>query len=71
NETALPGTPVVTVMASDNDLGDNSRITYYLAETEQQFTVNPETGVISNTERVNCPQQTNAKGAVQKACVFT
>lgn len=71
NETALPGTPVVTVMASDNDLGDNSKITYYLAETEHQFAVNPETGVISNTERVNCPQQTNTKGSVQKACVFT
>ncbi|KAH8260379.1 hypothetical protein KR026_010588 [Drosophila bipectinata] len=71
NETALPGTPVVTVMASDNDLGDNSKITYYLAETEHQFAVNPETGVISNTERVNCPQQTNAKGIGQKACVFT
>lgn len=72
NETALPGTPVVTVMASDNDLGDNSKITYYLAETEHQFTVNPETGVISTTERVNCPQQTNVKSsASQKSCVFT
>ncbi|KAH8237858.1 hypothetical protein KR032_003993 [Drosophila birchii] len=71
NETALPGTPVATVMASDNDLGDNSKITYYLAETEHQFTVNPETGVISTTDRVNCPQQTNVKGSNQKSCVFT
>ncbi|KAI8035371.1 hypothetical protein M5D96_011814 [Drosophila gunungcola] len=72
NETALPGTPVVTVMASDNDLGDNSKITYYLAETEHQFTVNPETGVISTTERVNCPPQTNSKSSSnQKSCVFT
>ncbi|XP_017046203.1 LOW QUALITY PROTEIN: cadherin-related tumor suppressor [Drosophila ficusphila] len=71
NETALPGTPVVTVMASDNDLGDNSKITYYLAETEHQFTVNPETGVISTTERINCPQQTNVKSSNQKSCVFT
>ncbi|SPP79093.1 blast:Cadherin-related tumor suppressor [Drosophila guanche] len=73
NETAVAGTPVVTVMASDNDLGDNSKLTYYLAETEHQFTVDPETGVISTTERVNCPQQTqqNARGGGQKSCVFT
>lgn len=78
NETVKPGTPVLQVMASDNDLGDNSKLTYYLAETEHQFTVDPETGVISTTERLNCPQQTNelmreALGKVhkQKSCVFT
>lgn len=78
NETVKPGTPVLQVMASDNDLGDNSKLTYYLAETEHQFTVDPETGVISTTERLNCPQQTNelTRGALgkvhkHKSCVFT
>ncbi|XP_064546558.1 cadherin-related tumor suppressor [Drosophila montana] len=78
NETVMPGSPVLQVMASDNDLGDNSKLTYYLAETEHQFTVDPETGVISTTERLNCPQQTSqqpreptGKGHVQKSCVFT
>ncbi|XP_034473872.1 cadherin-related tumor suppressor [Drosophila innubila] len=74
NETVMPGSPVLQVMASDNDLGDNSKLTYYLAETEHQFTVNPETGVISTTERLNCPQQTRepmGKGHAQKSCVFT
>lgn len=57
NESVPPGTPVLQVMATDNDLGDNSKITYYLADTEHQFTVDPETGVISTTEILECPQQ--------------
>ncbi|XP_060667097.1 LOW QUALITY PROTEIN: cadherin-related tumor suppressor [Drosophila nasuta] len=78
NETVMPGSPVLQVMASDNDLDDNSKLTYYLAETEHQFTVNPETGVISTTERLNCPQQTTeqtreptSKNHALKSCVFT
>ena len=77
NESVVPGTPVLQVMASDNDLGDNSKITYYLAETETQFTVDPETGTISTTEQLNCPQQsscpatTKPGGSCPKSCVFT
>lgn len=79
NESVAPGTPVLQVMASDNDLGDNSKITYYLADTEQQFTVDPETGIISTTELLecpehqNCPQSTAGKpgGGCPKSCVFT
>ncbi|ALC39766.1 ft [Drosophila busckii] len=70
NETVKPGTPVLQVMASDNDLGDNSKLTYYLAESEQQFTVDPETGVISTTEQLTCPQQ-QGKAQGQRSCVFT
>ncbi|XP_030380643.1 cadherin-related tumor suppressor [Scaptodrosophila lebanonensis] len=75
NETVKPGTPVLQVMASDSDLGDNSKLTYYLAENSQ-FTVDPETGVISTTEYLKCPQQTNPLsqdfiGKGQKSCVFT
>lgn len=76
NESVAPGTPVLQVMASDNDLGDNSKITYYLADTEQQFTVDPETGIISTTELLecpeqNCPQSTRPGGGCPKSCVFT
>ncbi|XP_017783736.1 PREDICTED: cadherin-related tumor suppressor [Nicrophorus vespilloides] len=71
NESVLPGTPVLRVMATDNDLGDNSKITYYLDETERQFTVDPETGVISTTEILDCPQQNSQSGNGTKSCVFT
>lgn len=76
NESVPPGTPVLQVMATDNDLGDNSKITYYLADTERQFTVDPETGVISTTELLecppqNCPQTTKPGGSCPKSCVFT
>lgn len=77
NETVPPGSPVLQVMASDNDLGDNAKITYYLADTEQQFTVDPETGVISTTEQLSCPHQTCTAGSqtgsssCTKNCVFT
>lgn len=77
NESVPPGTPVLQVMASDNDLGDNSKLTYYLSETETQFTVDPETGVISTTEHLSCPHQqscptlTRAGSSCPKSCVFT
>lgn len=76
NESVVPGSPVLQVMASDNDLGDNSKITYYLSDTETQFTVDPETGVISTTEQLSCPQQncqtvSRSGGSCPKSCVFT
>lgn len=77
NESVPPGTPVLQVMASDNDLGDNSKLTYYLSETETQFTVDPENGVISTTEHLSCPHQQTCSTTVKpgiscpKSCVFT
>lgn len=74
NESVPPGTPVLQVMATDNDLGDNAKITYYLADTERQFTVDPETGVISTTEILECPQQNCLQTFTKscpKSCVFT
>lgn len=79
NESVVPGTSVLQVMASDNDLGDNAKITYYLSEGEAQFTVDPETGVISTTEKLSCPHQqtcptsaTSKSGmSCPKSCVFT
>lgn len=75
NESVPPGTPVLQVMATDSDLGDNAKITYYLADTERQFTVDPETGVISTTEPLECPAQSCPQlrpgGGCPKSCVFT
>ena len=73
NESVPPGTPVLQVMATDNDLGDNAKITYYLADTERQFTVDPETGVISTTETLECPQHNcpQTTKSCSKSCVFT
>lgn len=76
NESVPPGTPVLQVMATDNDLGDNAKITYYLADTEHQFTVDPETGTISTTEQLECPQQNcpqtiKPSASCPKSCVFT
>lgn len=76
NESVVAGTPVLQVMASDNDLGDNSKITYYLNDAERQFTVDPETGVITTTEQLSCPQQScqtisKPGGGCPKSCVFT
>ncbi|KAG8226847.1 hypothetical protein J437_LFUL004088 [Ladona fulva] len=56
NESVLPGTPVLQVMATDSDAGDNAKITYYLSDTETQFSVDPETGTISTMETLSCPQ---------------
>ncbi|KAJ9591219.1 hypothetical protein L9F63_002225, partial [Diploptera punctata] len=79
NESVPPGTPVLQVMATDSDVGDNAKITYYLADTERQFGVDPETGVISTTETLDCPQQNcpqlptrpTGGGGCPKSCVFT
>lgn len=79
NESAPPGTVALQVMATDADLGENGRVTYYLPETaDARFRVDPETGVIYTTEIPDCPQQ-NCPHALQqlsrascpKSCVFT
>uniref|UniRef100_T1I617 Cadherin domain-containing protein n=1 Tax=Rhodnius prolixus TaxID=13249 RepID=T1I617_RHOPR len=72
-ESVPPGTRVLQVMATDNDVGDNSKITYYLSETERKFSVDPETGVISTAEPLDCPHQNclQATGGCPKSCVFT
>ncbi|KAL1509863.1 hypothetical protein ABEB36_004537 [Hypothenemus hampei] len=77
NESVPPGTTVLQVMATDSDLGDNAKITYYLNDNEHQFSVDPETGIISTTDPLNCPQQQNCVHAKSignvcpKSCVFT
>lgn len=76
NESVPPGSVVLQVMASDNDLGDNSKITFYLADTERQFTIDPENGIITTTEKLSCPHQncptySRVGSSCPKSCVFT
>ena len=81
NESVAPGTLVLQVTATDNDAehSDNARVTYYIAERESQFSVEPETGVIRTGQPLNCPQQScrkpsQAQGTTRtcnKSCVFT
>lgn len=78
NESVPPGSVVVKVMASDSDIGDNAKITYFLSDSERKFAVNPETGVITTSEPLDCPHQncphiSQAKpgGGCPKSCVFT
>ncbi|XP_059046362.1 cadherin-related tumor suppressor [Achroia grisella] len=56
NESVTPGTTVLKVTATDSDLGDNSKITYEVTDTEKQFAVDPESGVITTTKKLNCPK---------------
>lgn len=75
NESAPAGSPVLRVHATDKDLGDNSKLTYYLPDTERQFTIDPETGSVATTEPLDCPQQscnlTRPGGSCPKSCVIT
>lgn len=56
NESVPPGTTVLKVTATDSDLGDNSKITYEVTDTEKQFAVDPESGVITTIKKLNCPK---------------
>lgn len=56
NESVPPGTTVLKVTATDSDLGDNSKITYEVTETEKQFAVDPESGVITTVKKLDCPK---------------
>ncbi|XP_043256897.1 cadherin-related tumor suppressor [Colletes gigas] len=76
NESAPVGTKVLTVHATDKDSEDNSKLTYYLPDTERQFTIDPETGTITTVEPLDCPQQSctiaaRPGGGCPKSCVIT
>ena len=47
NEDALPGTVVLSVTTTDDDIGDNARISYYITSGDHlgQFQINPAGGV--------------------------
>ncbi|KAM3964103.1 cadherin-related tumor suppressor fat [Aphomia sociella] len=70
NESVPPGTTVLKVTATDSDLGDNSKITYEVTDSEKQFAVDPESGVITTTKKLSCPKYcTNT--TCNMTCVLT
>lgn len=53
--TGSPPTQVLTVMAFDPDIGENSRLTYFISNPDSQliFTIDHATGVITNEIKPN------------------
>ncbi|KAJ0036501.1 hypothetical protein NQD34_005178 [Periophthalmus magnuspinnatus] len=47
NEDRPPGSTVVVISATDDDVGENARITYYLDDNIPQFRIDPATGAIT------------------------
>ncbi|CAL9702829.1 unnamed protein product [Knipowitschia caucasica] len=47
NEDRPPGSTVVVISATDDDVGENARITYYLDDNIPQFRIDPGTGAIT------------------------
>ncbi|XP_013177912.1 PREDICTED: cadherin-related tumor suppressor [Papilio xuthus] len=70
NESVPPGTVVLKVTATDSDLGDNSKITYEVTDTEKQFAVDPESGVITTLKKLTCPKYCS-NGTCNMTCVLT
>lgn len=70
NESVPPGTTVLKVTATDSDLGDNSKITYEVTDTEKQFAVDPESGVITTAKKLNCPKYCS-NTTCNMTCVLT
>lgn len=47
NEDRPPGSHVVTISATDDDVGENARITYFLEDNIPQFRIDSATGAIT------------------------
>lgn len=47
NEDRPPGSTVVVISATDDDVGENARITYFLDDNIPQFRIDPATGAIT------------------------
>jgi len=72
NESVPVGTQVLQVLATDNDIGVNAKISYYLSETEEQFSIDSETGIITTAQALDCPKNCQSgQKSCPKSCVFT
>jgi hypothetical protein len=72
NESVPIGTTVLQVTATDSDIGENARTSYYLSETEEQFSIDSETGIITTTQALDCPKNCQpGQKSCPKSCVFT
>jgi hypothetical protein len=75
NESSPVATAVLRVRALDKDTADNAKLTYYLPDSERQFTIDPDSGEIVTAEVLDCPQQSctvaRPGGGCPKSCVIT
>uniref|UniRef100_A0A8C9W1B0 Cadherin EGF LAG seven-pass G-type receptor 2 n=1 Tax=Scleropages formosus TaxID=113540 RepID=A0A8C9W1B0_SCLFO len=57
NEDRPVGTTVVVIGATDEDTGENSRITYFMEDSIPQFDINPETGAVTTQMELDYEDQ--------------
>ncbi|KAF7228987.1 transcript variant X3 [Nothobranchius furzeri] len=51
------GSPVVVISATDEDTGENARITYIMEDNVPQFKIDPDTGVITTQMEIDYEDQ--------------
>ncbi|XP_068675919.1 protocadherin Fat 4-like [Montipora foliosa] len=59
SESALPGTPVYTLIANDPDVGTNKAITFAGNSPERKFAIDGQTGVITTVGALDFEKQQN------------
>ncbi|XP_049616876.1 cadherin EGF LAG seven-pass G-type receptor 1 isoform X5 [Syngnathus scovelli] len=57
NEEQPVGSTVVVISATDEDTGENSRITYIMEDSVPQFKIDPDTGVITTQMEIDYEDQ--------------
>ncbi|KAM8915162.1 cadherin EGF LAG seven-pass G-type receptor 2 isoform 1-T1 [Spinachia spinachia] len=57
NEDRPVGTTVVLISATDEDTGENARITYYMDDSIPQFDIDPDTGAVTTRMELDYEDQ--------------
>ncbi|XP_068170748.1 cadherin EGF LAG seven-pass G-type receptor 2 isoform X2 [Antennarius striatus] len=57
NEDRPMGTTVVLISATDEDTGENARITYFMDDSIPQFDINPDTGAVTTQMELDYEDQ--------------
>nr|XP_014351913.1 PREDICTED: cadherin EGF LAG seven-pass G-type receptor 2 [Latimeria chalumnae] len=57
NEDKPVGTTVVIISATDEDTGENSRITYFMEDSIPQFKIDPDTGAVTTQMELDYEDQ--------------
>uniref|UniRef100_A0A671THK9 Cadherin, EGF LAG seven-pass G-type receptor 2 n=1 Tax=Sparus aurata TaxID=8175 RepID=A0A671THK9_SPAAU len=57
NEDRPVGTTVVVISATDEDTGENARITYFMDDSIPQFDINPDTGAVTTQMELDYEDQ--------------
>ncbi|XP_060713609.1 cadherin EGF LAG seven-pass G-type receptor 2 isoform X1 [Tachysurus vachellii] len=57
NEDRPVGTTVVVISATDEDTGENARITYYMEDSIPQFSIDPDSGAVTTQMELDYEDQ--------------